>query len=81
MKRSLLVVIVASVLVAAAVARADEKSQGRPINVAILLFNQPFITELAGPLDVYHHMPAERLKVFTVGSPPRSSSARATSRR
>ncbi len=33
MKRSLLVAIVASVLLAAAVAHADEKSPGRPINV------------------------------------------------
>jgi transcriptional regulator GlxA family with amidase domain len=37
-----------------------------PVTVAILLLDRPFITEFAGPLDVYHHVPAEKLRVFIV---------------
>ena len=34
--------------------------------VGILLLNKPFITEFSGPLDVYHHVPAEKIRVFIV---------------
>jgi transcriptional regulator GlxA family with amidase domain len=34
--------------------------------VGILLLNKPYITEFAGPLDVYHHVPPEKLKVFII---------------
>jgi putative intracellular protease/amidase len=37
-----------------------------PITVGILLLNKPYITEFAGPLDVYHHVPADKLKVFII---------------
>jgi transcriptional regulator GlxA family with amidase domain len=47
-------------------ASAQQKPEGGPITVGILLLNKPFITEFAGPLDIYHHVPAEKLKVFIV---------------
>jgi transcriptional regulator GlxA family with amidase domain len=47
-------------------ARAQQKSAEEPITVGILLLNKPYITEFAGPLDVYHHVPAEKLKVFII---------------
>ncbi len=65
MRRVLYGACLAALLVASP-AGAQEKSGATPITVAILLFNQPYITELAGPLDVYHHVPSERLRVFTV---------------
>lgn len=71
MRRSLPVTVLAGILLTIAAASAGEKSLGVPINVGILLFDQPFITELAGPLDVYHHVPADRLKVFTVSDTDR----------
>jgi transcriptional regulator GlxA family with amidase domain len=46
------------------VARAQAADQ--PITVGILLLDKPYITEFAGPLDVYHHVPAEKLKVFII---------------
>ena len=45
---------------------AQPKPEVGPITVGILLLNKPFITEFSGPLDVYHHVPAEKLKVFIV---------------
>ncbi|MGH8067320.1 MAG: DJ-1/PfpI family protein [Candidatus Entotheonellia bacterium] len=56
----------AFLLAAAGAASAQQKVDGRPITVGILLLNKPFITEFAGPLDVYHHVPAEKIKVFIV---------------
>jgi transcriptional regulator GlxA family with amidase domain len=50
----------------AGAAGAQQKPDGGPIAVGILLLNKPFITEFAGPLDVYHHVPAEKIKVFIV---------------
>ena len=47
-------------------AQAQQKPAGEPIIVGILLLNKPYITEFAGPLDVYHHVPAEKLKVFII---------------
>ncbi|HXH11927.1 MAG TPA: DJ-1/PfpI family protein [Alphaproteobacteria bacterium] len=47
-------------------AGAQPKPEGGPITVGILLLNKPFITEFAGPLDVYHHVPAEKISVFIV---------------
>jgi transcriptional regulator GlxA family with amidase domain len=47
-------------------ASAQQNPTGEPITVGILLLNKPFITEFAGPLDVYHHVPAEKVKVFIV---------------
>jgi transcriptional regulator GlxA family with amidase domain len=52
-------------LLASAVS-AQQKPAGEPITVGILLLNKPYITEFAGPLDVYHHVPAEKLKVFII---------------
>lgn len=48
------------------VASAQQKPAGEPVTVGILLLNKPYITEFAGPLDVYHHVPAEKLKVFII---------------
>jgi hypothetical protein len=56
----------AFLLAAAGTASAQQKVDGRPITVGILLLNKPFITEFAGRLDVYHHVPAEKIKVFIV---------------
>jgi transcriptional regulator GlxA family with amidase domain len=47
-------------------ASAQQRAVGEPITVGILLLNKPFITEFAGPLDVYHHVPAEKIKVFII---------------
>ena len=59
---SLLVCLLASV----GAARAQQKLESGPITVGILLLNKPYITEFAGPLDVYHHVPEEKLKVFII---------------
>ncbi len=40
----------------------------RPVTVGILLFNKPFITELAGPLDVYHHVDRSKLHLLVIAS-------------
>ena len=69
MKRHLLlsvVYVLAFLLASAGVARAQPKLAGEPITVGILLLNKPYITEFAGPLDVYHHVPQEKLKVFII---------------
>jgi transcriptional regulator GlxA family with amidase domain len=56
--------VVALLLTDVSVSSAQQKLDGEPIMVGILLLNKPFITEFSGPLDVYHHVPGERLKVF-----------------
>ncbi|HEX2278294.1 MAG TPA: DJ-1/PfpI family protein [Candidatus Tectomicrobia bacterium] len=69
MKRCLLVFVacaLAFLLACAGAASAQQGSEGGPITVGILLLDKPFITEFAGPLDVYHHVPAEKIKVFIV---------------
>jgi transcriptional regulator GlxA family with amidase domain len=58
--------VLAFLVAGTAWAQTQQKSEGGPITVGILLLNKPFITEFAGPLDVYHHVPAEKLKVFIV---------------
>jgi len=68
-KRRLLLSVacfMAFALVSAGAAGAQQKLDRGPITVGILLLNKPFITEFAGPLDVYHHVPAEKIKVFIV---------------
>jgi transcriptional regulator GlxA family with amidase domain len=45
---------------------AQQKIESKPITVGILVLNKPYITEFAGPLDVYHHVPADKLKVFMI---------------
>ncbi len=54
------------ILAVADSAGAQPKPKWGPITVGILLLNKPFITEFAGPLDVYHHVPAEKISVFIV---------------
>ncbi|MEO8084484.1 MAG: DJ-1/PfpI family protein, partial [Ardenticatenales bacterium] len=49
----------------AAAPGADAADAGKT-NVGILLLDKPFITEFAGPLDVYHHVPADKMNVFVV---------------
>jgi transcriptional regulator GlxA family with amidase domain len=67
MKRSpLLAVACCLALLLAGAVGAQPKSAGMPVTVGILLLDKPFITEFAGPLDVYHHVPAEKIKVFLV---------------
>jgi transcriptional regulator GlxA family with amidase domain len=56
--------LLACFLATISVARAQ--AADKPIIVGILLLDKPFITEFAGPLDVYHHVPAEKLKVFII---------------
>src|SRR5215470_1588328 len=58
--------VIAFLLAGSNVARAQQKSEGEPVIVGILLLNKPYITEFAGPLDVYHHVPAEKLHVFII---------------
>ena len=53
-------------IINAAVIEAQQKLDAGPITVGILLMNKPFITEFSGPLDVYHHVPTEKIKVFIV---------------
>ena len=36
------------------------------VTVGILTLDQPYITEIAGPLDVYHHVPEDKLKVVLI---------------
>jgi hypothetical protein len=62
---SLSVTCVIACLLAGAASAQQQLEEG-PITVGILLLNKPFITEFAGPLDVYHHVPAEKIKVFIV---------------
>jgi transcriptional regulator GlxA family with amidase domain len=57
---------IALVLTSFWTASAQQKPAGEPITVGILLLNKPFVTEFAGPLDVYHHVPAEKINVFIV---------------
>ena len=58
--------VIALLLTDAGMAGGQQKLDGGPIAVGILLLNKPFITEFSGPLDVYHHVPAEKIKVFIV---------------
>src|SRR5215470_18818057 len=58
--------VIAFLLVGAVLVSAQQQPAGEPITVGILLLNKPYITEFAGPLDVYHHVPAEKLKVFII---------------
>jgi transcriptional regulator GlxA family with amidase domain len=58
--------VLAFLLASAGAASAQPTLEGRPIMVGILLLNKPYITEFAGPLDVYHHVPEEKLKVFII---------------
>ena len=58
--------LIAALFAGAGAAGAQQKLDEGPIMVGILLLNKPFITEFAGPLDVYHHVPAEKIKVFIV---------------
>jgi transcriptional regulator GlxA family with amidase domain len=60
--------VIALLLTDAGMAGAQQKLDGEPITVGILLLNKPFITEFSGPLDVYHHVPAEKIKVFIVSA-------------
>jgi transcriptional regulator GlxA family with amidase domain len=65
MKRCLSLSI-ALLLISFWMASAQQKPAGEPVTVGILLLDKPFITEFAGPLDVYHHVPAEKINVFIV---------------
>ena len=58
--------VVALLFTYVSVSSAQQQLDGGPITVGILLLNNPFITEFSGPLDVYHHVPAEKIKVFIV---------------
>jgi len=50
----------------AGAAHAQPQPTGGPLTVGILLLHKPYITEFAGPLDVYHHVPAEKLTVVLI---------------
>jgi transcriptional regulator GlxA family with amidase domain len=47
-------------------AGAQKAATAQPITVGILALDGPFITETAGALDVYHHVPADKLKVVLI---------------
>ena len=42
------------------------KLRTSPSRVGIWSLDRPYITEFAGPLDVYHHVPAKKLQVFII---------------
>jgi transcriptional regulator GlxA family with amidase domain len=68
-KRCLLLSVacaLALLLACSSAASAQQRTEAGPITVGILLLDKPFITEFAGPHDVYHHVPAEKIKVFIV---------------
>ena len=52
---------IAFLLASASAVGAQQTLEGEPVTVGILLLNKPYITEFAGPLDVYHHVPARNL--------------------
>lgn len=58
--------LTALLLASTGTSHAQQQGAGEPIMVGILLLNKPYITEFAGPLDVYHHVPPEKLKVFII---------------
>ena len=63
--------VMAFFLVGIRLAGAQQPPAGTPVMVGILLLNKPYITEFAGPLDVYHHVPADKLKVFIISDTDR----------
>ncbi len=69
MKRYLLLgvpCVIVFLLAGVSATSAQQQREGKPVIVGILLLNKPYITEFAGPLDVYHHVPAEKLNVFII---------------
>jgi len=58
--------VIAFLLAGVSGVSAQQKREGEPVRVGILLLNKPYITEFAGPLDVYHHVPVEKLNVFII---------------
>src|SRR5271156_596885 len=65
MKRHHAAIALFTILVLACVstARAQDK---KPITVGILTLDGIYITETAGALDVYHHVPADKLRVVLI---------------
>jgi len=41
-------------------------ANAQKVRVGILALDQPYITEIAGPLDVYHHVPADKIEVVLI---------------
>lgn len=41
-------------------------TNAKPIVVGILVFDKAYITEFAGPLDVYHHVSGDKLKAVII---------------
>jgi len=41
-------------------------ARAQQVTVGILVLDQPYITEMAGPLDVYHHVAADKIKVYLI---------------
>ena len=41
-------------------------ARAQQVTVGILVLDQPYITEMAGPLDVYHHVAADKIKVYII---------------
>jgi len=41
-------------------------ARAQQVTVGILVLDQPYITEMAGPLEVYHHVAADKIKVYLI---------------
>jgi transcriptional regulator GlxA family with amidase domain len=60
------ILILCLISLSAIQAAEQAAANAKPIIVGILVFDKAYITEFAGPLDVYHHMPADKLKVVVI---------------
>lgn len=63
MKNNLKITLMLSLFVSFWISAAQAQ---KPITVGILALDGPYITETAGALDVYHHVPADKLKVVLI---------------
>lgn len=65
---STIALIFASVFVAAGSTQQPQAKAAatKPITVGILALDGPYITETAGALDVYHHVPADKIRVVLI---------------
>jgi len=61
-----LIFFLALLALSAVKATDSEPADSKPIVVGILVFDKAYITEFAGPLDVYHHVDPSKLKVVVI---------------
>jgi transcriptional regulator GlxA family with amidase domain len=73
MKRTPRVLALCAVLILLPAAAAlAETAAPAPITVGIFVPEKAYITEFAGPLDVYHHVPQDKLRVVLISSSSKS---------